>query len=166
MPVIWLTGLSGSGKSTIAEKLATHIDAQVVDGDVVRRTISSDLKHGKTDRKENLCRVINYIKSILNKSKFVIAALVSPEKAQRDWTKTQFQDASIPFYEVYVKTSLQTCEKQDVKGLYARFRQGDDIKLAGLTEEYEQPDNPILVCDTDAETPEEYVSRILAIIGH
>ena len=60
MSVIWLTGLSGAGKSTIAEKLATHIDAQVVDGDVIRRSISSDLKHGKTDREENYRRVIKY----------------------------------------------------------------------------------------------------------
>ena len=164
MPVIWFTGLSGAGKTTIAEKLAGHIDAQVVDGDVIRRTISSDLKHGKCDRKENLLRVINHIKSVINKTQFVIASFVSPEKAQREFTKSQFEEAGINFHEIYIKASLQTCEERDVKGLYARFRQGDDISLAGLTEEYEQPDNPILVCDTDAETPEECVARILAII--
>ena len=144
-----------------------QVSAQVVDGDVIRRSISSDLKHGKIDREENYRRVINHIKSILTlKSQFIIAAFVSPEKAQRDWIKAQFEEANIPFYEVYIKTSLQTCEKRDVKGLYARFRQGDDIKLAGLTEEYEQPDNPIVICDTDAETLDECVFRILAIIGN
>ena len=166
MSVIWLTGLSGAGKSTVAEKLAIRIGGQIVDGDMVRRSISSDLKPGQTDRKEHYRRVINYIKSILNDSQSVIATFVSPEKHQRDWIKTQFDVAGIPFYEIYIKASLQTCEKRDVKGLYSQYRRGNDIKLAGLTEEYEEPDKPAAVCNTDRETLEECVSQILVSIGH
>ena len=82
MAVIWLTGLSGSGKTTIAEKLASHIDSQIVDGDIIRKSISSDLKHGTCDRDEHYRRVVNYIKNNLKRTEFTIAAFVSPSKAQ------------------------------------------------------------------------------------
>ena len=90
MSVLWLTGFSGAGKSTIAEKLSTLIEScQIVDGDVIRRTISSDLKQGETDRNEHFRRVINYIKSNITKSEFTIAAFVSANKAQREWIRTK-----------------------------------------------------------------------------
>ena len=91
MSVLWLTGFSGAGKSTIAEKLATLIEScQIVDGDVIRRTISSDLKQGGgTDRLEHYRRVINYIKSNITKSEFTIAAFVSANKTEREWIKTK-----------------------------------------------------------------------------
>ena len=165
MSVIWLTGLSGSGKSTIAAKLATHIDSQIVDGDTIRRTISSNLKHGKEDRDEHYNRVIHHIKTTINSHKFTIAAFVSPDKSKRDWIKSQFKEADIPLIEIYIKTSLQTCERRDPKCLYARFRKGDNIKLAGLTEEYIEPDCPSLVCNTDAEDIEQSVSKILKVIS-
>jgi len=163
MPVIWLTGLSGAGKSTIAEELSKHIDAQIVDGDVVRKTLSSDLKHGNTDRIESYRRAIKCIKGTLDNSKFVVAAFVSPKKEQRDWVKSQFD--GIPFYEVFIKASLETCQTRDVKGLYKRFHNEEDIKLAGLTEKYEKPDNADLVCNTDTETIQECVAQILAKIS-
>ena len=90
MSVLWLTGFSGAGKSTIAEKLSTLIEScQIVDGDVIRRTISSDLKQGETDRNEHFRRVINYIKSNITKSEFTIAAFVSANKTQREWIRTK-----------------------------------------------------------------------------
>ena len=90
MSVLWLTGFSGAGKSTIAEKLSTLIEScQIVDGDVIRRTISSDLKQGDTDRNEHFRRVINYIKSNITKSEFTIAAFVSANKTQREWIRTK-----------------------------------------------------------------------------
>ena len=82
MSVIWLTGLSGSGKSTIAKKLSNHIDSQVVDGDVIRNNLSSDLKHGIIDKKEHYNRVVNFIKSNLNKSQYTIVAIVSANKTE------------------------------------------------------------------------------------
>ena len=165
MSVLWLTGFSGAGKSTIAEKLTTHLEScQIVDGDVIRRTISSDLKQGETDRNEHYRRVINYIKSNIEKSEFTIAAFVSANKGQREWIKIKFEEDNIPFYEIYVKTSLQTCETRDPKGLYSRYRQGEDIKLSGFTEPYEEPDCPFVVCDTDKESLNKCVSRILEAI--
>ena len=164
MSVIWLTGLSGSGKSTIAEKLSNHIDSQVVDGDVIRRNLSSDLRHGVIDKKEHYNRVVNFIKSNLKKSDYTIVALVSANKTDRGWIKDLFEKDQISFFEIYVKASLQTCEKRDPKGLYAKYRKGEDIKLAGLTEEYQEPDFPFLICNTENETVEVCVQRILEVI--
>ena len=164
MAVIWLTGMSGSGKTTIAEKLASHIDSQIVDGDVIRKTISSDLKHGVVDRDEHYRRIVNYIKNNLKRTEFTIAAFVSANKAQRGWIRTQFDKDNIPFYEIYVKTSLETCERRDPKGLYAKYRKGEDIKLSGLTEEYEEPDSPFLVGNTETEDPDKCSGRILEAV--
>ena len=164
MSVVWLTGLSGAGKTTIAEALLQHVDGQMVDGDVIRRTMSSDLRQGPVDRKENYRRVVNFIKTILAPSQFVIAAFVSPEKTEREWIKGQFEKDQVPFYEVFVATPLGTCEDRDVKGLYARFRRGEDVSLAGLTEDYQQPQDPAAVCYTDTETLQQCVDKILEVI--
>ena len=103
MSVLWLTGFSGAGKSTIAEKLSTLIEScQIVDGDVIRRTISSDLKQGETDRNEHFRRVINYIKSNITKSEFTIAAFVSANKRQREWIRTKEGSIIYFFYGRYL----------------------------------------------------------------
>ena len=155
--------MSGSGKSTIAEKLSNHIDSQVVDGDVIRRNLSSDLRHGIIDKKEHYNRVVNFIKSNLKKSDCTIVAIVSANKGDRGWIKDQFEKDKVKFYEIYVKASLKTCEKRDPKGLYARYRKGEDIKLAGLTEEYQEPDFPFLICNTENETIEVSARNILKV---
>ena len=164
MSVLWLTGLSGSGKSTIAENLVKIIDAQIVDGDVIRSTISSDLKPGAVDRKENQRRVIRYIKNNLSKSKFIIATFVSPNKSEREWLMTEFRKDAIPFYEIYVKASTETSEKRDPKSLYALYRTGQNISLAGLTECYDEPENPRIVCNTESDTIEDCVRQITKLI--
>ena len=164
MSVLWLTGLSGSGKSTIAENLVKSIDAQIVDGDVIRSTISSDLKHGAVDRKENQRRVIRYIKNNLSKSKFTIATFVSPDKSEREWLMTEFRKDDITFYEIYVKASIEACEKRDPKSLYALYRKGQNVSLAGLTECYDEPENPSIVCNTELDTIEDCVRQITELI--
>ena len=78
----------------------------------------------------------------------------------------QFEEEHIPFYEIYVKTSIQTCEMRDPKGLYSKYRQGEDIKLSGLTEPYEEPDCPFVVCDSDKENLNECASKILKAIKY
>ena len=164
MSVIWLTGLSGSGKSTIAEKLSNHLDCQVVDGDVIRKNLSADLRHGVIDKKEHYTRVVNFIKSNLDRSSYTIVAIVSANRTDRGWIKEQFEKDNTLFYEIYVKTSLETCKKRDPKGLYAKYRKGEDIKLAGLTEEYQEPESPFLVCETETESPEACVEKIFRAI--
>ena len=161
MPVIWLTGLSGAGKSTIAQELTNHIDAQVVDGDVIRKNVCTDVPHVKINRKDYLTRVVEYIIKLLKESEFVIVAIVSPEKAWREWTKVQLEQVGVTYYEIYVEASLETCERRDVKGLYGRYRAGEDIKLAGLTEAYEKPEDPFIVCNTETKTIPECVEQIL-----
>jgi len=161
MSVIWLTGLSGSGKSTIAEILSKHLNSQVVDGDVIRKNLSPDLRQGVVDKKEHYNRVVNFIKSNIDKSPYTIVAIVSANKTDREWIKDQFEKFRASFYEIYVKARLGTCEKRDPKGLYVRYWTGEDIKLAGLTEEYQEPESPFLICDTEIESPEECVQKIL-----
>ena len=165
MSVIWLTGLSGSGKTTIAENLVKHIEADIIDGDVVRKMFNHDLNHGKQDRKQNLYRVIELVHRKLSRTRnIVIAAFVSPDKELRKWTKVQFEQAGYIYYEVYVEASLETCQIRDVKGLYQCYHKGEDIKLAGLTEEYEKPDNPHVICNTDEASVDECIKKILDIV--
>ena len=159
--MIWLTGLPGAGKSTIAQELTDQIDAQIVDGDVIRKNVCTDVPHGKINRKDYLTRVIEYIIKLLKENEFVIVAIVSPEKTWREWTKVQLEQTGITYYEIYVEASLETCERRDVKGLYDRYHAGEDIKLAGLTEAYEKPENPLIVCNTETKTVPECVEQIL-----
>ena len=86
-------------------------------------------------------------------------------KKRSEWLSPQFEEEHIQFYEIYVKTSIQTCEMRDPKGLYSKYRQGEDIKLSGLTEPYEEPDCPFVVCDTDKENLNECASKILKAIN-
>ena len=109
-------------------------------------------------------RVVHFIKSNIKKSEYTIVAIVSANKTDRGWIKEQFEKDKVSFYEIYVKTSLETCEERDSKGLYARYRKGEDIKLAGLTEEYQEPDFPFLICSTENETAEVSVQNILKAI--
>ena len=153
--------MSGAGKSTIAQELTHHIDARVVDGDVIRRTVCTDVPHGKINRKEYLTHVIAYIIKLLKESEFVIVAIVSAEKVWREWTKVQLEQAGISYYEIYVEASLETCEQRDVKGLYGRYRTGEHVKLAGLTEAYDKPEDPLIVCNTETKTVPECVNEIL-----
>ena len=114
-------------------------------------------------KRQHYNRVVNFIKSNLKKSEYTIVAIVSANKTDRGWIKDQFEKDKVSFYEFYVKTSLKTCEKRDPKGLYARYRKGEDIKLAGLTEEYQEPDFPFLICNTENETVEVSARNILKV---
>ena len=114
---------------------------------------------------ENYNRAISCIKTLLNDSKIIVATFVSPENEQRNWVKKQFQKDGIHFYEVFIEASLETCQSRDVKGLYKLYRNGEDIKLAGLTEEYQKPKNPDLICNTDEENIQECVDKILLFLS-
>lgn len=160
--VVWLTGLSGSGKTTIArtvEDALKSMDCSVVvlDGDEIRRHLSPDLGFSKRDRELNVERVA-YLSHILFRSGIItIVALISPFRTSRDHARKLIGD----FVEVWVKCSLETCKKRDPKGLYAKVMTGEITDFTGIDQNYEIPFNPEIVLDTDKETSLQCSERIL-----
>ena len=159
---LWFTGLSGSGKSTLAQMISKEflkrgIKHEVLDGDVVRTNLSKGLGFSKEDRDTNIRR-IGFVCSLLTRNGVVaIAAAISPYRAIRDENRKNIGD----FVEVYVKCALKICEQRDTKGLYEKARAGDLPNFTGISDPYEHPLNPEVVCETDRETPEESAIKIL-----
>lgn len=161
MTLIWLTGLSGSGKTTIAEELHKHLPSKMLDGDLVRETYTKELKPGPEGREENLNKVIELATNLLKENHYVIGTFVSPESSLRNRVRREIESSGYRFIEVYVKTSLETCKERDVKGLYKRLEEGEEIHLAGITEEYEEPSRPEVICRTEGHSPRENAFQIL-----
>jgi adenylyl-sulfate kinase len=163
MPVVWLTGISSAGKSTISERLcATLRDegyrVEILDGDYIRSTLSRDLTFSKHDRDENVRR-IGYVAEMLARNGIiVIVAVISPYRMARDEVRRNID----PFLEVYVNAPLSVCERRDVKGLYRKARSGELRGLSGFDDPYEPPLNPEVECRTDEETIDQSVGRIAA----
>ena len=159
--VLWLTGLSGSGKSTIAEKVYDNIaqkgrEVERLDGDVMRSLFPST-GFTKQDRDEHIKRV-GFMASRLEKhGVIVIASFISPYKETRQFVRELCSN----FIEVYVSASLAECERRDVKGLYKNARVGKIKNFTGIDDPYEVPDNPEIFIDTDKETVDESVSKIM-----
>jgi adenylyl-sulfate kinase len=160
---LWFTGLSGAGKSTLAERITPILRArghkvEVLDGDEVRTNLSKGLGFSKEDRDTNIKR-IGWVAKILTRNDVVaITAAISPYREVRDWCRGQIGN----FVEVYVKCSLEACEKRDVKGLYAKARAGQIKQFTGIDDPYEEPLHPEVVVETDRETVEQSVHKILA----
>jgi len=159
---IWFTGLSGAGKSTITEHLvpllkARGCKAEVLDGDVVRTNLSKGLGFSKEDRDTNIRR-IGFVCHLLSRNGVVaIAAAISPYKAIRNENRALIKD----FVEVYVKVSLETCIQRDVKGLYKKALAGEIKEFTGVSDPYEPPENPEVICETEKETPIESAQKIV-----
>lgn len=148
--VMWLTGLSGSGKSTIANSLRGRVMADgmpiaILDGDDVRRGLSQGLGFGQADRCENIRRIAEVARLLSDQGVVVLVAAVSPMRAHRVMARNI---VGTVFREVYVRAPLATCEQRDVKGLYARARRGEVAKFTGVSDVYEPPLQPDLVIDT------------------
>lgn len=148
--VIWLTGLSGAGKSTIAKSLrlraiAAGVPVAILDGDDIRRGLSQGLGFGQADRRENIRRIAEVARLLSDQGLVVIVAAVSPMRELRALARNIIGAA---FREVYVSAPLATCERRDVKGLYARARRGEVTKFTGISDAYEAPLQPDLVIDT------------------
>jgi bifunctional enzyme CysN/CysC len=164
---IWMTGLSGSGKSTIAAA-AEHTlvgggrNAYMLDGDNLRHGLNADLGFSEEDRAENVRRVGEVAKLLAESGVVAIASLVSPFKEARDKVRAAHEAAGVPFYEVFVDTPLEECEKRDPKGLYAKARAGEITDLTGVGSPYEAPESPDLITDPDLETA---VRQVLALLG-
>ena len=160
---IWLTGLSGSGKSTIAGELAKAIrererNVEILDGDMLRANLNSDLGYSREDRDRNIRRV-GFLSHLLTRNGvFAIAAVISPYRNVRAENRTLIGD----FVEVYVKASLETCIKRDVKGLYKKALSGEIPVFTGVSDPYESPAVPEVICDTERETLSESVNKIIA----
>ncbi|MBX9974039.1 adenylyl-sulfate kinase [Cytobacillus firmus] len=149
--MIWLTGLSGSGKSTIANALQhelykNNVCVYLLDGDNLRHGINSNLSFSPEDRKENIRRTAEIGKLFVDAGIVVLAAVISPFEEDRLHARAIFQEEE--FIEVYVKCSLLECEKRDPKGLYKKARNGEIKQFTGIDQPYEEPKKPEIVLDT------------------
>ncbi len=161
---VWLTGLSGAGKSTIAKLLEQHLfqigcKTYVLDGDNIRHGLCKDLTFTDADRTENIRRIGEVSRLFVDAGMIVISAFISPFKQDRDAVRALFNKGD--FIEVYCKADINICEQRDVKGLYAKARQGLVAQFTGISSSYEMPNNPELVLDTANQTAEQCVNQIL-----
>jgi bifunctional enzyme CysN/CysC len=163
---IWMTGLSGSGKSTIATAVEHTLvssgqAAFMLDGDNLRHGLNSNLGFSDEDRAENVRRVGEVARILAEAGTVSIVSLVSPFRADRDRVKALHEEAGIPFHEVFVDTPLEECERRDPKGLYAKARAGEITDLTGVGSPYEAPESPDLVTDPDLEVAVRQVIGLL-----
>ena len=161
--LIWFTGLSGSGKSTIANGVEYELHKQRVktytlDGDNIRRGLNSDLTFTPEDRSENIRRIGETANLMIDAGIIVLAAFVSPYKKDRERVKKIVKDVN--FIEIFVNTSLELCEQRDVKGLYKKARAGEIKNMTGVSDKYENPENPDLEISTDNETIDASVAKV------
>jgi adenylylsulfate kinase len=164
-PVIWLTGLPGSGKTTIAKALSPKLKGsgfkvELLDGDIVRKELSPELGFTKQDRELHARRVVYLCKLLSRNGIATIVCLISPYRKFRRYARREI-NVDNNFYEVYVKCSLGTCMRRDPKGLYKKALAGEIKDLSGLQDPYEEPENPEVIVDTEEQTSEECVNVIL-----
>jgi bifunctional enzyme CysN/CysC len=163
--VVWFTGLSGSGKSTLANALEVELHRRglrtyLLDGDNVRHGLNKDLGFTEADRVENIRRVAEVAKLMLDAGLIVLVSFISPFRAERQMARALFGEGE--FLEVYVDTPLEECERRDVKGLYAKARRGELKNFTGIDSPYEPPEAPEVHLRTTELTLEECVDRILS----
>ncbi|MCA0931466.1 adenylyl-sulfate kinase [Lutimonas saemankumensis] len=161
--LLWFTGLSGSGKSTIANGLERKLYEEgfktyTLDGDNVRKGINSDLDFSPEGRKENIRRIAEVAGLMVDSGIIVLAAFVSPYKKDREFIANVVGNDN--FVEIFVNTSLEECEKRDVKGLYKKARAGEIKDFTGVNAPYEAPENPEVEIVTDNLSIEESVMKI------
>jgi adenylylsulfate kinase len=165
---LWMTGLSGSGKSTITDVLIDKFEErdvplEVLDGDIVRENLSKGLGFSKEDRDINITR-IGFVADLLSRNGVpVITAAISPYRETREQVR-KMHDGNSTFLECFIATSLEACEERDVKGLYAKARSGEIPEFTGVSDPYEEPENPEIRVETEGKTPEESAEEILAYL--
>lgn len=162
--IIWFTGLSGSGKSTVAGKLEEQLHHKLwhtylLDGDNVRLGLNSDLGFSLEDRTENIRRIGEISKLFVDAGVVVLCAFVSPLKKDRDFVRSLV--APNEFVEVFVDCPIEVCEDRDVKGLYAKARSGEIKDFTGISSPFEAPVNPEIYLNTSNESLEESVQKII-----
>ncbi len=165
--VIWFTGLSGSGKSTLANALEKELHARgkhtyILDGDTIRKGLNNDLRFSDADRVENIRRIMEVAKLMMDAGLIVIAAFISPFKAERE--KARALIGAEHFIEVYVDTPLEVCEKRDPKGLYKKARLGKLPNMTGIGSAYETPERPDILIHTSGMPVQESIHQLLEAI--
>ena len=165
--MIWFTGLSGSGKSTIAIALERELHkrgllCRILDGDNIRTGINNNLGFSETDRVENIRRIAEVSKLFIDTGIITIAAFISPNNDIREMAARIVRPDD--FLGIFVSTPLAECEKRDVKGLYAKARRGEIKNFTGISAPFEAPEHPALSLDTSVLSLEESVNRLLEIV--
>ncbi|WP_436888600.1 adenylyl-sulfate kinase [Mammaliicoccus sciuri] len=165
--VIWFTGLLGSGKSTISVALEKalfeqNITSYRLDGDNIRHGLNQNLGFSPEDRKENIRRIGEVGKLMVDAGVVTMTAFISPYEEDRNTVRDILEDGE--FIEVYTKCSLDECESRDPKGLYKKARSGEIKEFTGINAPYEEPSNPEIIIDTENESVEESVEKIVAYL--
>ncbi len=166
--VIWLTGLSGSGKSTLANEIEVELfnrntNVYILDGDNLRGGLNKDLSFSETDREENIRRVAEVSKILMDAGTIVISAFISPFEKDRNMAKEII--GSDNFIEIYVDCPIDICENRDVKGLYKKARNGEISNFTGISSPFETPVNPDIIVNTNNESIKQSSNKILASIS-
>jgi adenylylsulfate kinase len=166
--MLWFTGLSGSGKSTVAVALERELHrrgrlCRILDGDNIRSGINANLGFSEADRKENIRRIAEVSKLFVDTGIITIAAFISPTEEMRQMAAEII--GRNDFKEIYISTPLEECERRDVKGLYAKARLGEIKNFTGISSPFEAPMNPDLSIDTSSVSLEESVRMLLALLG-
>ncbi len=162
---MWFTGLSGSGKTAIAKEVARELHrrglkVERLDGDIVRQSLTRDLGFSKEDRDKNIERVTFVAKLLTRNGVAVLCSFISPYRARRAKSREEIGE----FIEVYVDCPLEVCAERDVKGLYAKAFAGEIQNFTGVSDPYEPPENPEIVCRTAEETVEESTAVVLSYL--
>lgn len=165
--VVWLTGLSASGKSTVAREVElalveNGINSYVLDGDNIRQGLNSNLGFSPDDRKENIRRIGEVAKLFCEANVVTLTAFISPYKSDRDLARKLVPEGQ--FFEIYCGASVEECEQRDPKGLYKKARAGQIPEFTGISAPYEAPDKAELVLETGKESLEESTKRVLSLL--
>ena len=165
---LWLTGLSGAGKTTVANQLDSRLYAGglrtfVLDGDNVRHGLCQDLGFSHADRIENMRRVTEVARLMVDAGLIVIVAFISPFRAERDYARSRFKNGE--FFEIYLDTPIGECERRDPKGLYAKARRGEIKEFTGIDSPYEPPLAPSLQVDTSTLPANAAVDMIITMLA-
>lgn len=165
--VLWFTGLSAAGKSTVANTVdhklhARGIHTYILDGDNIRMGLNKNLGFSAEDRTENIRRIGEVAKLFSDAGVIALTAFISPFKADRDQVRALFKNGE--FHEIYVNASLETCEKRDPKGLYKKARAGEMKNFTGIDSPYEAPENPELVLDANNRNIDELADDVIAYL--
>ncbi len=163
--IVWFTGLSGAGKTTLNQEIACRLRArglkvESLDGDLVRQNLTKGLGFSKEDRDENIRRIGFVAHLLARNGVIVLVSAISPYRAVRDEIRAQ----GSPFIEVFVNAPVEVCEQRDVKGLYKRARAGEIRGFTGVDDPYEAPLSPEVECRTDIESVEESAGKVMAAL--